>query len=114
MECKFATKEEVSDIVGEPVLSFSVAVGGCWYRLSGSGIGTNEVKITVFYNKVFQPQKGEVAVSGLGGTASWDDDLGMLTVQLGKNVLWTQVGSIKADDKLERAKRLVALVRKRI
>nr|BFE57373.1 hypothetical protein GCM10020063_018990 [Dactylosporangium thailandense] len=54
------------------------------------------------------------ARSGLGGTASWDDDLGMLTVQLGKNVLWLQVGHIKADDKLERAKKLVGIVRKRI
>lgn len=113
-ECRYASREEVGQIVGEPVARPTVAVGGCWYRLPG-GPGLNfSVKITVFRNRVAQLDRDQVAVSGLGGNAYWDERTGGLEVQVGKHVVYVEVGSIKAPDKLDRAKDLLALVRKRI
>ncbi|MGI5175892.1 hypothetical protein ACQEVZ_06120 [Dactylosporangium sp. CA-152071] len=113
-ECRYATVGEVGRIVGEPVTRPFVAVGGCWYRLSGASAPNTSVKITVFRNRVAQLDKDQVAVIGLGGKVYWDEGTGGIEVQLGKDVLYVEVGSIKAADKLDRAKELVSLVRKRI
>jgi len=113
-ECRYATVEEVEHVVGEIVTRTSVAVGGCWYNLAGGVVLGTAVKITVFRNRVAQLDDGEVAVSGLGGKAFWSEDIGLLEVQAGKNVLWVDVGFIKAVDKQERAEQLLAIVRKRV
>jgi hypothetical protein len=113
-ECRYASVGEVEDVIGEPVTGTTVAVGGCWYRLAGVGTVDASVKISVFRDRAAQLDQGEVAVSGLGGKAFWYEGNGNLEVQAGRNVLWVEVGSIKADDKLDRAKKLVAIVRKRV
>lgn len=77
-----------------------MAVGGCWYLLAGVDALGSSVKISVFRDRPAQLDQGEVAVSGLGGKAYWDKESGNLEVQAGRNVLWVEVGSIKADDKL--------------
>ncbi|WP_433220463.1 hypothetical protein ACQP00_18005 [Dactylosporangium sp. CS-047395] len=112
-ECRYATKDEVSDIIGEPIRTTTVAVGGCWYLLADVAVLNTSVKVTVFRNRAAQQDEDEVPVSGLGGKAFWYDEHN-LEVQLGKDVVWIDVAYIKADDKLERAKQLLALVRKRI
>ncbi|WP_433062245.1 hypothetical protein [Dactylosporangium sp. CS-033363] len=112
-ECRYATPEEVSGIIDEPIRSTLVAVGGCWYLLSDVAQMNTSVKVSVFRNRVAQQDKGEVPVSGLGGKAFWYDEHN-LEVQLGKDVVWIDMAYIKAEDKLERAKQLLAVVRKRI
>jgi hypothetical protein len=114
MECRYATADEVEGVIDEPVTGTTVAVGGCWYRLTGIASLSQSVKVTLWENRTAVLDNGEVAESGFGGKAYWDDDLGNLEVQVGRNVLWVEVGSIQADDKLDRAKKLYTIVRKRI
>ncbi|WP_238010622.1 hypothetical protein KZZ52_31145 [Dactylosporangium sp. AC04546] len=111
--CRFATMDEVAGAIAQPVTGWLEATGGCWYRLSTVAQFTTSVKVMVFRNQVAQQDKGEVAVPGLGYKAWWYDGHN-LEVQAGRDVVWIDTGDIDADDKLTPAKKVFAVVRKRL